>query len=352
MAKRKANQAQKETQSPTQNFSAMELTGDEFVHLVAKMAWSEGLSPNEIAKRLGISDKIMQVKRALGKAVKRGILRLEIPRSEQRRRDLKETWEKPEYVVVDDSKSDQVMTVCLAAAETFLELLGKKLRDSRRDKRTVVVGVAGGYTVAQTVLLLQSMAPPIDLEDRKRLMFISLHAAVLRRRLDESANFLAVRLAEIFGGQHFAVLEHVGPGDESQKEEKEYCELVEKIDLMITGVGSTKSLVGRHAEESNIPIPPEMVGDLAYIPLDAEGRWVEDPDLNEALAKVRPHPSYAELQRLRLRGMDVLTIAGVFAHGMDSKLGITRAVFRAALASHCVLGESFARRLIEFGDNS
>ena len=353
MGKRKGTEAPNSA-AEREEKNEKNLLSDDFDYQVAEMAWRQGLSPNEIAKRLNMSDKIMQVKRGLQKAISRGILRLHLPPADLAREQLKRilTWKVREYVVVDDTKLDQKTSVCLAAAEKFVEVLESKLLESRKSQSRVVVGVAGGYTVSQMVRFARSMAPQLDADDCKRLMFISLHAAVLRRRFHESANFLAVRLAEIFGGEHFAVLEHVGQGKRSQEEENEYSEYVKKMNVLIAGLGSPKSLVGRHAEESNITLPAEMVGDLAYIPLDVNGRWVEDSKLKTALSRVRPQPSYAELIGLKLRGMDVIMIVGVFAHGMDSKLRITRAVLRAGLASICVMGHSFASRLVEFGDKT
>jgi hypothetical protein len=162
--------------------------------------------------------------------------------------------------------------------------------------------------------------------------------------LDQSSNFLAVRLAEIFGGNHIAILDHSDP-----TADKEYAAKVKNIDLLLCGASGLDSLLIEHAREQNVPLPPEVIGDLAFIPLDRDGRPVETPDLNRVLAELSPHPDYAEIPRIARDSAKAVLV--IFAeHG--PKLEIANAVLTAGLVTHCVLGLSLANRLADLPDQS
>jgi hypothetical protein len=158
--------------------------------------------------------------------------------------------------------------------------------------------------MSEAVRQLHKNPPVIGPYDGKRLTFLALNGAGRRRDYDQSSNFLAVRLAEIFGGNHIAIIDHSDP-----TADKEYAAKVKNIDLLLCGAGGLDSLLIEHAREQNVLVPPEVIGDLAFIPLDRDGRPVATPGLNRALAKLSPHPDYAEILRIaRDRAKTVLVV--------------------------------------------
>jgi hypothetical protein len=170
-------------------------------------------------------------------------------------------------------------------------------------------------------------------------VFLSLNSAGRRRNFDQSSNFLAVRLAEIFGGRHLVVLEHTDPGAED-----EYRERIKNIDLLICSAGGqVDSLLLKHAEEHHVVRPENMVGDLAFIPLDSEGWPVEGGVLAPILKSLSPHPDYKGVLRIaRDESKEVMVILNESA----SKLSVAHAILSAGLATHCVLGISLAALLL------
>src|SRR5207244_3903177 len=152
------------------------------------------------------------------------------------------------------------------------------------------------------------------------------------RSFERSSNFLAVRLAEIFRGEHIAVLDHTDP-----LVEKEYMQKLRNIDLLICGAGGMDSLLTEHAREQRVHLPANMVGDFAFIPLDGEGRPIECNELQKLVSSLSPHPGYAEVLRIaRDQAKSVLVIFS----GPDSKLPAANAILTSGLATDCVLSVS------------
>jgi hypothetical protein len=133
---------------------------------------------------------------------------------------------------------------------------------------------------------------------------------------------------------------HTDPGAEA-----EYKQKVNNIDLLICGAGGHDSLLVKHSGELNVELPESMVGDLAFIPLDGDGRPVEHERLAHVLESLSPQPTYPEVLRIaRDRTKDVLVI---ISGDPTSKLKVAHAILVGGLATHCVLGVSLARRLID-----
>ena len=182
---------------------------DDLIYRVAELAWKQGLAPNSILKVLnadkarGETYSIMPVKRALSKAIRQGILVLRTPLEFSCLDDLKNAGVRNarNYTVVrDDVFSQGTDPVCLAAAEQIVEIIQKLLLTGDE----VVIANAGGRSISRTVQYLHAIAPVLSLAERDKLVFIALNSAGRRTEFDKSSNFLAVRLAEIFGGKHIA----------------------------------------------------------------------------------------------------------------------------------------------------
>ena len=314
---------------------------ERFVHAVAQLAWRNGLTANAIAARLGGPQLIMAVKRALAKAVREGVIVLNPPVTEECAAKLREhtRFKALEYTVVRSDHFHELQAIGAMAAATIGEKILALLKN-RPAPAEIIIANAGGRAMSEAVRLLHKNPPVIGTYDGRRLTFLALNSACRRRDFDQSSNFLAVRLAEIFGGNHIAILDHTDP-----TAEKEYTAKVRNIDLLLCGAGGLNSLLIEHAREQQVSVPDSVVGDFAFIPLDSDGRPVEMPGLRKVLAKLSPHPEYAEI--LRIARDPTKAVLVVFSeHG--SKLEIAKAVLTAGLVTHCVLGLSLATRLIEF----
>jgi DNA-binding transcriptional regulator LsrR (DeoR family) len=316
---------------------------DGFVHEVAQLAWRNGLTANAIAARLGGPHLIMQVKRALAKAVREGVIVLKPPITDEVSKKLRDQprFKALEYAVVRNEHFDDLHAICAVASEIIGEKIAAILK-KRPAGAEIIIANAGGRAMSEAVRQLHKNPPVIGPYDGNRLTFLALNSAGRRRHYDQSSNFLAVRLAEIFGGKHVAILDHSDP-----TADKEYAHKVKNIDFLLCGAGGIDSLLIEHAREENVPVPDEVVGDLAFIPLDRDGRPVKTPELDRVLSKLSPHPDYAEILRIARDGAKAVLV--VFAeHG--SKLDIAKAVLTAGLVTHCVLGLSLANRLLDPSD--
>jgi len=92
-----------------------------------------------------------------------------------------------------------------------------------------------------------------------------------------------------------------------------------------------------HAREEGIPVPPEMVGDLAFIPLDASGRAASPKKFAPKVQRdLQAQPDLYEIQRIA-RQKHVLVILSA----SPGKVAIARAIFGG-----CVLGASLAEKIL------
>lgn len=319
------------------------------VYSVAELAWKEGLAANSIAALLGGPDFIMRVKQALTQAVRgsRGrapLLVLKLPSAMEAERALRhQNYKARKYRIVDDfvpvgfTSEVAVDRVCMAAAEEVRDAILRLVQV--RKTGDIVIANAGGRAVSRMTTFLDRIATAI--KDPKRLVFLALNSAGRRRAYDESSNFISVRMAEIFGSRHLAVLEHEEP-----EADAEYRERVKQIDLLICGAGGAHSLLTEHAKESDVELPKGYTGDLCFVPLDGEGREIADPRLRELLSQVRPEPGYQEmLLMLPDPNKEILVIFS--SEEPSHKVPITHAILSRGLASHCVMGSSLARLMVE-----
>ncbi len=314
----------------------------DFVYQVAERAWKKGLSANFIAKDLGHAGDpkmIMAVKRALRKAIDDGILVLNVPREDQLRDQLQRKWSRVDFTIVRNNLVAPGDAVHIAASD---ELADKIEKLWNTDKKTIVIANAGGHAVSETVRYLhQKHRPVLNAAVEKRLVFISLNSAGRARKFQQSSNYLAVRLAEIYEGDHITML---GPTDTNTVTDKEYKHLIENIDLLLCGAGGPDSLLAECAKEEGISLPSEMLGDLAFIPLDANGRRVHEPRLQAIIEKkLHTAPAYDEILRITTHPPRAVMVVLSGA----SKREIASALLRGGLASHLVLDLRLAQYLVD-----
>ena len=93
-----------------------------------------------------------------------------------------------------------------------------------------------------------------------------------------SANFVAIRMAAIFGGRHLA-------GVRPAHVDAEYRGIVDASDLLLCGAGSRRAFLNewlvneqrrrrRPADDRAVALPQGAVGDVCLIPIDESGNQV------------------------------------------------------------------------------
>jgi hypothetical protein len=242
--------------------------------------------------------------------------------------------------------------VFLAAAREIAQEI-HSLATRLQDKESIVIANAGGFTLSRVVHYLAAEA--IVPENPERLKFVSLNAARKADAYNISANFLAVRMSEIYGGRHIAVLP-LAPN----RILREYEEAMGNIDLLVSSAGTRRGFLFLWHHEvhgDDHRIPEEIVGDLAFIPIDRRGRRVELPTRfkDHVESELQPRPRYEELFSLAARGK-VIVVCGLFPEQSSepspeespfARARVTRAILEGSLASKCILGSSVARKVLE-----
>lgn len=258
---------------------------------------------------------------------------------------------------VDEAEAGDA--VARKAAEVVAQRIAKLLIVHREHpNRTITIANAGGYAVSRMVHFLASHRLVPEETNARSLRFISLNSASMPTDYGRSANLLAVRLGEIYGGRHIAVCP-ICPEDIG----KEYAEAVNKIDLLICGAGSKNSLLFTWLQKhADICVPANAVGDMCLFPIDENGREVafEEPSRTHLKNRLNLHPTYAAIQGLathdgvifvpmgcRNEDLDLTEAGGLPTH---SKLAVTRAILKGGLAHTCILGNSLAQALMASGD--
>lgn len=341
---------------------------EEIAFAVARLLCEKGWAAHTIAKQLypkeyhskekkDQSTAIMRVKRAMKLAIKKGILKVSPPHHKKLMADLKDRYNKIEFTVVHDDPIPHAPNdnpVCLEAARQIAGEI-QRLFIEKAPGQPIIVANAGGLTLSSVIHYLPAQA--IVPEEAERLKFISLNAARKADKYQVSANFLAVRMAEIYGGNHIAALEQP-----PRRIEPDYEEAVRKTDLLISSAGTRNSFLFLwHKEEferedPDHVLPEEVVGDITFIPVDGDGYRVPLSRLlkEELETKLRPRPHYEDLLSLASRGKVLVVCARLpptqcepgADYGPTAKAKITRAILERGLASKCILGASVARGVL------
>ena len=246
--------------------------------------------------------------------------------------------------------------VCQHAAEVVATKISQLLARPRSSKKRIVIANSGGLAVSKIVRFLAGHKLVPEETDPGQLLFISLNSASIPTAYGYSANTLAVRMAEIYGGRHIA-LSPIWPADIK----REYHEAVQNIDLLVCGAGASNGLLFTWLRDQvKIGLPKDAIGDICLIPISAEGQEMHlemtGPELVQKY--LRPAPSYADLKSVAtLDGVVFVALgyrmdyqlrpAGGGPRPPHSKLAVTRAILGRGLARTCVLGTTLARDLLE-----
>lgn len=245
--------------------------------------------------------------------------------------------------------------VCRQAAFLVASRIEDLLSKNRDQSRPIVVANAGGVAVSRVVHFLRTYKRVPEESDPLKLLFLSLNSASIPTNYGYSANTLAVRMADIYGGRHIALCP-IWPDAIA----RQYEAAVQNIDLLICGAGTKDGLLYDWLQtQLDLKLPLQAVGDLCLIPIDAQGRELSLTNHGPQLVKqhLNPSPSYADLQAAGSADKVILVLRGYQDDDHSSaqrprskthsKLAVTRAILARNLARTCVLGATLARDLLE-----
>jgi hypothetical protein len=325
------------------------------VYDAAKMLCERGWSANKIARELypevyarnkaGQSWAIVRVGLLIARAQKTGIISFRYEVGDLGAR-LSRHFNNVRFTVVDDAVAGGEPVFQEAARQ-----LAQRIDDLMRreaDDAPVVIANAGGLAVNRVTEYLATIAPHYP-NAADRLLFISLNALRRTSSYHLSANYVAVRMAQIFGGRHLAMLN-------APSAVAEYEKACETIHLLVCGAGSRAGFLPEWLHDKDSPsqasdLPTTVVGDLCLIPLDADGHQVRLGRAAERLIRdeLSPRPSYEKLQQLAAEDKVLVVLAvpdvGRLAEGISLKIPITQALLKPPLTRWCVLGSSLAKAL-------
>jgi len=336
------------------------------------MMVTQGYTSNRIAVELFGSRStacLNRVQALLKFAEQEGIFTLTGQLDEKTTNDLKIWCDNPDvdfYVVKNDQLAysgnpavDEALradVVARKAAEVVAQRIAALLLKRKRKPGRIVVANAGGFAVSRIVKFLASHRLVPDETDPRQLLFISLNSASMPTDYGRSANNLAVRMAEIYGGQHIAICP-VWP----DKDRRIYEDAVGNIDLLLCGAGSERSILFTWLQQNaGITLPKDAVGDICLIPISRDGHEVPLDEVSKAnITKLmNQHPAYTDLHTLAGRngiifvpmGYRVNDLQGENSLGSSpehSKIAVTRAILKHSLAHTCVMGNTLAQSLIK-----
>lgn len=266
-----------------------------------------------------------------------------------------------DYVAyIENPVADEIFrgeAICRKAAEIVAQRIVALLQDKKRDPaKPLIIANAGGLAVSRVVRFLAEQKNLPVIADPRRLLFLSLNSAAMPTDNGRSANTLAVRLSEIFGGQHLALCP-IWPADVK----KAYDHAVRHIDLLICGAGTEHGLLFTWLRQNaGIKLPAAAVGDICLLPISATGDEVslEKQAPRRVRETLNPHPTYLDLQALASRDSIIYVAMGYQSDDRrpdpaladrpkHSKLAVTQAILRHTLARTCILGTTLARDLLE-----
>ncbi|MFN0021477.1 MAG: hypothetical protein ACKVP0_24770 [Pirellulaceae bacterium] len=341
---------------PAQEHEPPNFGSEEFLFLVASLAWSQGLTANAIVKRVGLRStaaNLMSVKRALKRAHGKYLTLRTKPGGEQEKRlderfnQDRQHGRKIAFHVVDDRHKHSPPFAAVAARAA--ELVYGKIRELHQvPGRPAVVCNAGGRTVFEMVRALQRH-PPADDDlaadgsdaQESPFVFVAANAAYDGKRFENSANHLCVSLAQLFSGQHHA-LELV----EGMESRDSFCEDVRRTDLLICGVGTRRDgMMSQLFDRHQWAVPKEAVGDVAFNFIDRNGLplQIQDNKARDYIASVNPALDIPTLLQIAGNKSVVLILD---AEQPEIKHEIAQAVLRSHYATDVVLGVKLADKIL------
>lgn len=303
----------------------------------AWMSFSGGLTQNEIAARLGVSQA--KVHRLIAGALKSGIVRIEIaerPRQcfeLEKRLSLRFGLQSCTVVPTEGTAQDTaaaIAAISMTASQFLANLLAQpKLRQ---------VGVGMGRTLKAAIESLPKLHRP-------DLSIVSVSGSLTRRLSANPYDVVQAFQARVGGEGYYLPVPYLAQSRDEKEmfhRQKSVMELLARArqsDLFVIGIGSLDDeghLVANQlisTEERDELRTKGAVGDLMGRFIDADGRHLE----TEAGAKA------VGLHFEEVRGARVLAlVAGV------SKAPATHAALHSGFLTDIVLDEGLAHRLQDF----
>jgi hypothetical protein len=266
------------------------------------------------------------------------------------------------HIVNDELLDPETCTFAVATeaarvtADRLYTLLGK--RDGSGDVTTI--GNAGGPSIYHLVKNLPAHVRLPGKSSSAKLKSISLNHAFLPESYDCAANALCVQIAGLYNCGHFATSRSLPPGSRV-----EYEEWIDRLDLVLCGIGSRRGLVYQWDEGKDFPLPPEMVGDICLNPIDANGKPVEFSGAGKSkLEQIwQPKPDYQAIKEHAKNDRIILIVIAHHEHtttnggdigdaqekrnrDVQHKAAIARAALSQGLTKCCVMSASMARAVL------
>lgn len=304
----------------------------------AWMSFSGGLTQNEIAARLGVSQA--KVHRLIASALKSGIVRIEIAERPRQCLELEDHLTRQfglrtSTVVPTEGAAQDTAAAIAAIAMTSAHFLANLL--AAPDLRQIGVGM--GRTLKSAIEVLPKL-------NRHDLSIVSVSGSLTRRLSANPYDVVQAFQARVGGEGFYLPVPYLAQSREEkdmfhrQKSVMELLARARQSDLFVIGIGSLEDeghLVANQlisAAERDELRAKGAVGDLMGRFINAGGTSLE----TEAGAKA------VGLHFEEVRGARVLAlVAGI------SKAPATHAALRSGFLTDIVLDEGLARRLQEFG---
>ena len=322
----------------------MELPSDypigPFDYQVAEMAWAKGLSSNTILEKFGLEkspQNITRVRRALEKAVRHGLIELKPPPNEKLKEQLRQGFPNAGEI---DVEVDRTAT-CVKAARIIADEIEAFLCGPRTE---MIIANAGGRTVRDSIDCLQRLVPVPPQIQGKKLIFLSLNAAETHDRYDRCANFLSVRMAQIYDALHFAAVRSW-----DAKTRNEYRDKLKNIDLLISSAGTLSNtdqslnnqegagFLADWIKSKDKELPAVAVGEIAFHLIDQRGQQV--PLSNNIRTMIDKEllraPDWNDLTLLFRKHKVLLVLA-------ENKIDVGYAVLDSALSQRSILDSHLA----------
>jgi len=316
----------------------------QFDYEVAEMAWENGLSSTSILELMKMeknAQNITKVRRALERAVHHGVLQLNLPPNQTLKDQLKEAFPTAGTIDVEIDRT----VACLKAARIIANEIEAFLGGHKEE---MIIANAGGRTVRDSVDCLQRLVPVPPQIGGKKLTFLSLNAAEAHDSYDVCANFLSVRMSQIYNALHFAAVLSW-----DTKTRVEYRDKSKNIDLLISSAGvlsnggeGSDKLVGtgflaNWFLSKGLELPAEAVGEIAFHLIDKRGQQV--PLSNKIRTMIDKEllraPDWNDLTLLFRQHKVLLVLA-------DNKVDVGYAVLDSALSQRTILDSHLAQLLV------
>jgi hypothetical protein len=300
----------------------------------------------------------------LKRASKQGVITMHKPRVDKLERELSQAYERNRgpnvtFYVVDEIGFRHAQSISSVfwsvAADAIAEAIDKLVASipAGDSNAEIVIGNTGGPAVSNAIQQLskETLDPEFVASHGHRLRFLSLTAAGSAEHFDVHSNYLAALMGQVYGAKHMAAVT-AGQNDVLANQQL-YNQKIASLRMIIGGVGSDSGFLMNWFNDQKVPRPPEMIGDIFFHPLDANGRILSlNEQAQEAVAPLQLRPTRDELREFlnpirETRSVVIVTERSKKdGSGPPDKCKVLDVALRAGFITDCVLSASLADRLL------